>query len=155
MTNLHLCSEIDGYKPRIELLGLNQAALIILFETGVLYENQTGGVYCNHRCAEGVLAPLTYPFFVTDSPTRLFQCSIEAGLMAMTWLQGQTLDETRADEIDELLQSNGFTQAVIVDRTRLKDSEEAWVYVKVKPRISVNYVGFGERDGVLVWRNSD
>ena len=64
-------------------------------------------------------------------------------------------DAACADKIDQILQSNGYTKEISVDRARLRQSEEAWVYVKLKPLDYANYIGFGECDGVLVWANSD
>jgi hypothetical protein len=150
------CGDFQNDKPRI-ILSLNQTGVIILRETGIIYQNQTGGHTCAQRCAEGALVLLTDPYLITDTPTMLYQCSIEAGLKKIDWNRCYfgRFDATCADEIDELLQSNGYTKAISVDRTRLEESEEAWIYVKIKPLEYANYVGFGECDGVLVWANSD
>ena len=149
------CIDFTNDKPRIHL-SLNQAGVIILRETGVVYQNQTCGHSCAQRCAEGILVPLTAACLITETPTELYQCPIEAGLKQIDWYRCYSrLDTTCADEIDELLQSTGFTKGISVDRTRLRESEEAWVYVKLKPMEYANYEGFGECDGVLVWANSD
>lgn len=149
------CSNFTDDKPRI-ILSLNQAGVIILRETGIIYQNQTCGHACIQRCAEGALVLLTDPYLITENPVELYQCSVEAGLKQIDWYRCYSrLDTTCADKIDEILQSNGYTKQISVDRTRLDESEEAWVYVKLKPLDYAHYVGFGECDGVLVWANSD
>lgn len=150
------CNNASNDKPRI-ILSLNQAAVIILRATGIIYQNQTGGHTCAERCAEGALVLLTDPFLITETPNELYQCPIEAGLKQIDWNRCYFggFDETCADKIDLLLQSNGFTKQVLVDRTRLKESEEAWIYVTLKPSDYANYLGFGDCNGILVWANSD
>lgn len=150
------CEDSPASKPRI-MLNLNQAGVIILRETGVIYQNQTGGYTCSQRCAEGALVLIADPHLITNNPTALYQCPIEAGLKQIDWNRCyiNRFDATCADKIDEILKSTGITKHISVDRLRLNESEEAWVYVKLKPLKFANYVGFGECEGVLVWENSD
>ncbi len=149
------CGEFTDEMPRI-ILSLNQAGVIILRDSGVIYQNQTRGNTCKQRCAEGVLALISNPILMTGIPMQLYQCPIEAGLKKIDWDRSYSrVGITCADEIDALLQSNGSTKNISVDRTRLKESEEAWVYVKLKPLGSSLYEGSGACDGVLVWSNSD
>jgi hypothetical protein len=65
------------------------------------------------------------------------------------------IDEKRASEIDDLLHSESPTKQITVDRLRLNESEEAWVYVTLEPAEYGFYQGFGSCNGVLVWGNSD
>ena len=74
-------------------------------------------------------------------------------IVAGQLLQG--IDENRASEIDALLHRYGFGKGITVDRSRLQESEEAWVYVNVEPLEYGLYEGFGSCKGVLVWSNSD
>lgn len=141
-------------KPQIDLC-LNQVGVIIIFNSGVVYHNQTAGVTCNQRYQEGVLVLPTDPELVMDAPIGgIYQCPIDRALRHMDW-EILNIDDQRADAIDALLKGYGFTKGIAVDRTRLSESEEAWVYVTVEPLDGVMYSGFGPSRGVLVWENSD
>ncbi len=135
-------------KPKI-LLSFNQAGLIILCNSGVVYQNQTRGVSCMQRCAEGVLVPLL------DIPCDTRQCPLEADLMSIDWSIIASLNPTIADQIDEFLHKRIPTEGLSVDREQLHLSEEAWVYVDVEPREAAEYFNFGKCKGILVWANSD
>jgi Family of unknown function (DUF6210) len=147
-------NSFESNKPRIDLM-LNQVGVIIMFNSGVVYHNQTCGTACMQRFQEGVLVLPTDPLLVIDAPFEVYQCPIEAALRKMTWYAIRGIDSERADEIDTLLKSNGFTSGIAVDRTRLQESEEAWVYVILEPGEYFAYSGFGRCQGVLVWTNSD
>jgi hypothetical protein len=149
------CNESHEGKPRILLYHLNQASLLILGKSGVIYQNQTCGVACAQRCEEGYLVPLADCFLVENAPIDTYQCPIEEGLRRMFWGPVQGIDEETASDIDHLLQSSGWTRGLTVDRERMHESEEAWVYVKVAPSELAEYLGFGVCNGVLVWHNSD
>jgi hypothetical protein len=73
----------------------------------------------------------------------------------MDWDSMTGIDTKRADEIDSLLTGYGFTKNIAVDRSRLNESEEAWVYVTLEPLDYAMYSGFGSCRGILVWNNSD
>lgn len=149
------CNESHDNKPRIMVWGLNQAGLIILGKSGVIYHNQTGGNNCMQRCEEGYLVPLADCYLVEESPVETYQCPIERSLRKMDWWPGRGIDEERASQIDDLLRSSGYTKGLSVDRQRMHESEEAWVYVNVQPAELAEYSGFGSCKGVLVWMNSD
>lgn len=106
------CNDFSDDKPRIDLC-LNQAGVIILRKTGVVYQNQTRGTAVMQRCAEGVLVLLTDPFLITKTPVDLYQCSIEAGLKQIDWHRcyaKANLDVACADKIDTLLPSSVCTK---------------------------------------------
>ena len=73
-----------------------------------------------------------------------------------------SLTEEDADVVDRILRRNGHDY-LKVDRTKLSDSYEAWVYVRIagaaKPGLYQvffrTFVEFGEGQGVLTWPNSD
>jgi hypothetical protein len=142
-----------AHKPQIDL-SLNQVGIIILCDSGVIYHNQTCGVACMQRYQEGVLLLPTDPELVYGAPIETYQCPIELGLRAMAWGAISGIDVNRADAIDSLLKGYPFTKTISVDRSRLDESEEAWVYVTLEPT-GAFYSGFGYCYGILVWSNSD
>jgi hypothetical protein len=72
------------------------------------------------------------------------------------------LDAEDADFIDAILRSNALSDSISVDRTRLRESHEAWVHVLVH-REEENqhdlkiFCGLGPypRPGILTWTNTD
>ena len=148
------CNESHENRPKIDL-SLNSAGVIILVNSGVIYENVTCGTACVRRCEEGVLLLPTMPELVPDSSTEVYLCPVEAKLKAMEWGPIQGINVVRASEIDSVLKNYGFTKGISVDKTRLQESEEAWVYVDVEPAELSLYSGFGSCKGVIVWANSD
>jgi hypothetical protein len=140
---------------RIFLYALEHVALIVEDADGVRYENQAGGVTCYQGEMEGVLCPLD----VSDARmSRLEQFTYPG-------TGGITVEVVEA--IDELLAADPSTSFIKVDRERMDESTEAWVYVLIdspaenaeSPRDPIASAcplkGFGPRRGVLTWSNSD
>ena len=127
--------------------------LIIEYPSGVFYENQCGGVACCQAELEGVLVPLG----LAPEDVERFMTSPLAG--------AARLDVELADMIDGILASVFFAKYIRVDRSRLSDSCEAWVFVVAEtPEDSAFQLygpyfgaprGFGTVRGVLTWPNSD
>jgi hypothetical protein len=139
-------------KPIIRLFDYTDLGLIILFPSGVLYSNQSGGYACLHPVEEGVFVPISIEIInLSDSLTMYFTGSKWRGWCAYG------IDEQTADFIDQILQTTSGTNFLKVDRTKLSDSYEAWVYVDIsEPNDQVpSIIGFGECKGVLTWLNSD
>jgi len=136
-------------KPRILLYNLWQTGLIILCQSGVVYQNQTCGYACIQRTAEGVLVPLL------DIPLATKMCPLYVSFDNLDWDSKSGISQTRAVEVDGLLSQWSYTSRIRVDRSYLDDSAEAWVYVTVTPDDTVEYSGFGECKGILTWPNSD
>lgn len=136
---------IGSIKPIIDLINFDGLGLIISFPSGVIYTNQVGGYACLHPEIEGVFFPLAVKhkkiLFALESHFR------------GDWNHLQAKD---ADVVDKLLRSEDFGH-LKVDRSKLKESFEAWIYVEVGdltrtfPLIS----GFGKTKGILTWANSD
>lgn len=131
-------------QKQISLFGLEQVALIIEGETGVYYRNQVGGVVCWEAEQEGTLCPLELD---PGSVARLESAPYPSGRIGIT--------SQNADLIDELLALSSTTSWLKVDRARLDESWEAWVYLTVAPLASSPIRGFGEGRGVLTWPSSD
>lgn len=132
-------------KPIVELLDLDDLGIIILFPSGVIFTNQVAGYGCLHPEAEGVFIPLS-----VGHKKILFALQQHFN---GNW---QHIEETDAQIVDRLLRSDGF-EFIKVDRTKLEESFEAWIYVNVA-EISETFPllkGFGEAKGILTWANSD
>jgi hypothetical protein len=131
----------------------NEVMIIINYPTGIFYENQVGGYECRQVEFEGVLAPVgIWP----EANTQI---------MELPFPGAGALGVDVADRIDEILASNTRSQYLKVDRSRLDDSCEAWVFVHVEtpengtlqlvgPYFGAPH-GFGTARGVLTWPNSD
>lgn len=118
-------------KEPLELWDRNGTWLIILDDTGLLFTNQCGGYACNHPEARGFLVPANHLLgrvYFHFEETLLSHC--DSGI-----------SHPIADLLDTLLD----THDLLVDRERLADCQEAWVYVKLPDG----------RKAVLTWENSD
>jgi hypothetical protein len=138
----------------ISLYGMPYEVMLILWHaSGVFYENQVGGVTCLHRRGEGVL-----------SPVDLYPDAVEK-IMKLPYDNRPDITAEIADAIDGVLAASPSTCYLKVDRTRLSESCEAWVFVVADiPESSQrdpedSYLGsprgFGRSTGVLTWINSD
>ncbi len=149
-------------KPYVSLIGHAGTGVIIEHPTGVIYSNQAGGTACLHPEIEGAFVPFGNEVFAGHrfvSPENQLLAYFEGPKHGGT---GATngLDEADADFIDGVLKKVGVRQWIEVDRNRLKESCEAWVFVIVlddeAPSVSI-CSGFGpyRKKGVLTWSNSD
>ena len=131
-----------------------EVMVIVEHPSGVLYQNQVGGVCCWQGELEGVLAP------VDLSPE-----SVET-IMGFPYPSGREgITEENADAIDAVLSAHPGSRHFRVDRLRLEESWEAWVYVLIDSPASTvgslteeyfgSVYGFGPAKGVLTWINSD
>jgi hypothetical protein len=151
-------------KPIIQLYDAAGLGVIVLFPSGVIYTNQTGGYSCLHPTEEGVYLPLVSDSFNHESALLDY---FYKGKWRGACADGIDIED--ADFIDQLLGKTDNTKFVSVNRQRLADSHEAWVYVNLAatpsrfPELPATYssemsfllYGFGAREGVLTWCNSD
>jgi hypothetical protein len=144
---------------RVDLaMTLGSAALIIADDSGVIYENQVGGGnFCFQMELEGILIPcdLGYP---SDSYKTTITYELEQVFQSRGADPIRTLSDPSviADEIDRILASHPELRWVSVDRSRLDESMNAWVYVKLDPgEATVVLQGFESTRGVLTWPGSD
>ena len=100
--------------------------LIISRPSGVFYSNQVGGHACMQPAIEGVYVPL-------HDEVKNQEQQLHDYFTGPKWNGWgcYPLDETDADFIDGVLSQSMATSFLKVDRTRLDESVEAWVYVKV------------------------
>jgi hypothetical protein len=132
----------------------DEIMLIVEHPSGVQYQNQVGGVVNYQAEMEGVLSPLDLH---SETRSRIQECSYPGGIQGIT--------TEIADTIDAALAAQPSTSFLKVDRTRLDESWEAWIYVSLdSPESSVRkrfgsyhgpIYGFGAAKGVLTWPNSD
>ena len=127
--------------------------LLIEYPSGVVYRHQVGGNYCWQAELEGVLAPVDF----SDAEVQ----------QVMTLTNGVCrISAEVADAIDAILAANPRARYLSVDRTRLHESFEAWVYVRADTQddapdhlVNQDYLGsvydFGTAKGLLIWPNSD
>lgn len=138
----------------INLYGLPYEVMLILEHTsGVTYENQVGGTLCWKATVEGVLAP------VDLDPDLVEQ------IMNLPYEPRRGISAEVADAIDGVLAASSGGRYLKVDRARLAESWEAWVYVVADVPESSEFQlqgpyfgaprGFGRSMGVLTWPNSD
>ncbi len=125
-------------KPIIRLWQTDSLGLIILMKTGVVVSNQTGG----NECMQPEAHELEHFF------------SFESGSVGYF-----ALNERMADYIDGFLAKDGNTRFLKVDRARLEESYEAWVFVEIlaaegDPGATL-ISGFRATKGILTWPNSD
>ncbi len=136
---------VENKKPFVELFDFDGIGLIISFPSGVIYTNQVGGLGCFHPELEGVFAPLS-----------LGNKKILFALRQHFRGNWQHIEDSDAELIDKLLRSDGF-EFIKVDRMKLNESFEAWVYVDIEQlsRDLQLLNGFGNTKGILTWMNSD
>jgi hypothetical protein len=145
-------------KKVICLYGLIQLALIIKCDSGVVYNNQTGGNFCLQNQEEGILA------IIFDSTGDILN------RISLYTQNKIALTEEDADYINEILWSYSVTRMLSVDKSKLNDSVEAWIYVDIEDKEEIenklkesnhevhpvyDFRGFGKKEGVLTWDNSD
>lgn len=156
MSTIHERLEERRHKGRINLARANGPGLglIILHSSGVFYTHETGGYACHPSLAQGVFAPLHRE---ADDDQEALLIAHFTGPKWNGWCS-DSIDEQDADYVDYVLSLAPATLYLKVDRTRLADSREAWIYVDVhEPTYSelAPISGFGECKGIFIWGNSD
>lgn len=141
-------------KPLVQLWCGQRLGLILLRSSGVYYSNQTGGYACLHPLVEGVFVPVHGD--ESDMEKRLSEYF--TGPKWNGWCC-DGIDEETATFVDGVLAQCHLTKEIKVDRNRLRDSHEAWVYVDYANPTEADWrseiSGFGTCKAVLTWENSD
>lgn len=125
-------------------------ALIVPASTNIVYHNQTGGHACLPSRIEGYLVPFAGE--VPDKCERLW--SHFTGPKWGGWCS-EYIDEETADEIDGVLADMPGRDEIIVDRTKLDRSWEAWVHVKIRGPLLALVEHAAPTEAILTWPNSD
>ncbi len=139
----------------IDLYGID-LGVVLARPTGIIYSNQANGVACDHPRLEGAFVPLVTHF--RDPPPR-HDAALVAYFDRRPGNRGH-LEPEDADALDAILAGIQDPFALTVDRSRLKDSFEAWVHVVIAlptrpPHYSRPLDLSYPCAGVLVWENSD
>lgn len=135
--------ELDDADPQ-------DLGLIIEMPSGQAYSNQCGGYACHHPELEGVyisLGPTPESFenhFVGENSKWKGHC-----------YDGIDDDTARFLETELKSQPLGRIDCVTVDRDRLRECEEGWVWVKITENSHPLLRPYGGMSGVLTWQNSD
>ena len=148
--------------PTIELWEGIGFGVIISFPSGVRYSNQTAGTACFHPSLEGVYVPLANDYDFANG--RLLSPDVAlhdyfAGPPhrgSGAWREG--LDEKDATFIEGVLEHRRLSSFLKIDRARLAESHEAWVWgIVTGEEADSVFSGFGPypRAAVLTWDNTD
>ena len=132
------------------LYELNSLALIVPASTKIVYRNQTGGHACLQSELEGYLVPFAGE--VRDKCERLL--SHFTGPKWGGWCS-ERIDEETADEIDSVLAEMPGRDQITVDRTKLYQSCEAWVHVRIIGPLLALVEHAAPSEAILTWPNSD
>jgi hypothetical protein len=157
MSTVHERLRERQIKARINLSHVSGTGLglIILQPSGAFYTLETGGYAVLHDLAEGVFVPL-HKEIEEDQESLLI--AHFTGPKWEGWCS-EGIDEETAGHVDHILSLSPQTSFLKVDKTRLVDSHEAWIYVNVSEPTDNPIVapisGFGECKGIFVWSNSD
>jgi len=141
-------------KPLVQLWCGQRLGLIVLHPSGVYYSNQTGGHACLHPLAEGIFVPIR-------DDTLDLEKELKDYFVGPKWKGwcSEGIDEETATFVDDVLAKSHLTRDVTVNRNRIIDSHEAWVYVDYRNPKTADWnseiTGFGQCQAVLTWENSD
>ncbi|MCW1926251.1 DUF6210 family protein [Luteolibacter arcticus] len=137
-------------KPLIRLWTMVGAGLIVPRPTGIVYTNQTDGTGCDHPELEGAFVPISNDY---DHPS--YEDSLECALCRIFPEGWGSPSADTCDAVDRLLSGYRATTGIRVDRSRMEDSREAWLWVTITEHPDHDFLGFGECSAVLTWPNSD
>lgn len=123
----------EGPTPRIHLWDAVGLGLILDYPSGIHYSNQAGGHACLQPTLEGIYVPLRNDILehstLMSPATDLWQYFTGPPLLGMGALG---LNQRDADHIDAIFTRYRLETLLTVDRLRLSESYEAWVWVTVQ-----------------------
>lgn len=132
---------------RISLDLIDSPVLLIPRATGVIYEGQTGGEATLRQAAQGALVPLSRE--PVDHMPRLREIFEDA-----PWFGAchAGIDEATAAALDVIFRALPGHSGISVDRARLSESHESWVYVRLgEPTVSLYFGGEAPGEAILYW----
>jgi hypothetical protein len=103
------------------------------------------------RKMEGVLVPIDYDYLLEDCRELL-----EFHLTSL-FPEGNPgiITQESVKRIQRMLDKSPFTKGIHVDHSRLADSVESWLFVRVTSDLNGMLHSFGDTEAVLTWQNSD
>jgi hypothetical protein len=145
----NLVSVVDG-QTWVSLREINSIGVIIFYPSGVFYTNKTGGYACDGPGAEGIFVPLlSEENGLGQSAQNMIDNHFDK---YGGWTKGG-IDEETANFLDQKFFPHFHTTIGLkIDRQRLKESHEAWVYLEPSDFTSFHPKMSG---AVLTWINSD
>jgi len=148
-------------RPLVKLWEHAGLGLIVEYPSGIVYSNQTCGNLCRQSELEGVFIPLRNDVTPDDrllGPESELFAYFNDPRTGKLGVDG--LDAGEVAFMESVLDKYNLSDLISIDRSRLGDSHEAWVYVKLKGEQDTDvplYAGLGPypRSGVLTWTNGD
>ena len=133
--------------------------LIVPGPSGVIYSRQAGGHACNHPWLEGAFIPLPWRTGCSETSPGTCLHDALAAIISRRYCGHcyQGIDEATAAEIDQWFQLIWGFAHIRVDRARLREAQESWIYCQVtaSPAVSPELSGAVGQTVVLTWTNSD
>lgn len=142
--------------PEIDLSDTVGLGLIISWNTGVVYSNQTGGTSCLRPSYEGVYVAVRNDYAIDQN--RFLSPEIELSDHFVNSYGGMGavggINYKDVEFVNSVLSKNLLN--IEVDTTLLQESHEAWVNVLILNNNEL-FTGFTPfpRKAVLTWCNSD
>jgi hypothetical protein len=141
---------------RVSLYDVVGTGLIIKAKTGIVWTTQAGGVSCLQPECEGLFVPfgndLGFDGKLISLEGTLFEVFRKADKKTWVQLFERALEWYAAEHWAPF-------RELELDRTRLRDSVEAWVHVIYRPTPDsyplFEGLGEGPFEAVLTWSNSD
>lgn len=145
-------------KPTVEIWDSVGLGLIISYPTGVLISTQTGGTACLHPEIEGIYLPLANDYY-TDTK-EFFSPEIELSEYFVSQyhrsgaVNGISLKDVQV--IETILNKYNLSSFIEVDRKKLLQSHESWIWVKLQQTNNMLLSNFTfPLSAILTWNNSD
>src|SRR5256885_4547714 len=107
----------------IALYNYPDPALILPCESGIIFEQQTGGLSCTHHKVEGIFLPLP----VTSRNLRMFMEALE---VLHPGCCGHSLTFEEAGKLDDDVIKR-YNVPLEVNKERREESTEAWVHMRI------------------------
>lgn len=142
----------EGGRPRVRVRLWDHVGTGLVLEgpTGVVYTQQVGGVRCLHPQVEGLFVPLG-----NDLDENGCLLGPQERLDTLFSGHGAHVDEALADRLDAVFREPRWGVELRVDRSRLAESWEAWVAVRVEGGADLVTGWPMPCGGFLTWCNSD
>lgn len=145
-------------KPEIKLYDAVGAGLVIIYPTGITVSNQTGGSACLQSFEEGFYLPMANDCLVESDQLTGPEKELAKYFSARYFGTGATdgINDADAIAVENILGQYNLRGIIKVDRHKLKQSHEAWIYVTIKSD-GFALLSYFDTDlnGVLTWNNSD
>ncbi len=146
-------------KAVIEIWDSVGLGIIVQYNTGVYFSNQTGGSNCLHPKIEGFYLPLCNDY---NKDLKFLSPEIELSEYFEKKYKGygaiDGIDDEDINFINNILKNYKLDEFIRLDLNKRINSHEAWIYVLISnndKNYLINNLNESELEGVLVWSNSD